>query len=132
MGMTSRTKGKRGEIDLMHILRDVYGYGVRRGYVFQHESDLVGLNGIHVECKRNERLNIHDAMEQAKAESLKRKDGIPTVFHRRNRTEWLVTMQLETWIDLYGAWNDGELQDTEGDGAGLHEAPRGDNNEGML
>ena len=50
-----------------------------------------------------------------KEEAKKRKDGLPTVFHRRNRTEWLVTMRLEDWIDLYGAWNDEE--DTETDGS---------------
>ena len=103
-GKYSREKGKRNELSLMHTLRDTYGYPVRRGYVFQHESDLVGLEGIHVECKAVERLNIHKAMEQATEEAAKRNDGIPTVFHKRNRGEWLVTMKLTDWIDLYGAW----------------------------
>jgi hypothetical protein len=103
-GKFARDKGKRNELSLMHILRDTYGYHVRRGYVFQHESDLVGLDGIHVECKAVEKLNIHKAMEQATAEAEKRKDGIPTVFHKKSREGWLVTMKLEDWIDLYGEW----------------------------
>ena len=110
MGKMSQRKGSAGERSLAHILRDFYGYDVRRGSVFHHESDLVGLEGIHVECKRVERLNIHAAMEQAKAEASKREDGIPAVFHRKNRTGWLVTMELESWVDLYGAW----IQDAEG------------------
>lgn len=115
MGKTSQRKGAVGERELANILRDVYGYEVKRGSVFLHQSDMIGLMGIHPEVKRVEHLNIHTAMEQAKEEAKKRKDGLPTVFHRRNRTEWLVTMRLEDWIDLYGAWNDEE--DTETDGS---------------
>lgn len=106
MGKMSQRKGSNGERELAHILRDFYGYEVKRGSVFFHQSDMVGLVGIHPEVKRVEKLNIHTAMEQAKEEAKKRQDGLPTVFHRRNRTEWLVTMRLEDWIDLYGAWND--------------------------
>lgn len=109
MGKMSQRKGAVGERELANILRDYYGYEVTRGSVFHGQSDMVGLPGIHPEVKRVERLNIHDAMEQAKTEAAKRGDGIPTVFHRRNRTEWLVTMRLEDWIDLYGEWNDGKL-----------------------
>lgn len=106
MGKSSQRKGASGERELAHILRDVYGYDVKRGSVFHGESDMIGLPGIHPEVKRVEKLNIHLAMEQAKAEAAKRKDGIPTVFHRRNRTEWLVTMRFEDWIDMYGASNE--------------------------
>lgn len=107
-GKRSRDRGKRGELELVHILRDDYGYTVRRGYVFHGESDLVGLEGIHVECKYVEKLNIHKAMGQAVAEADKRKDGLPTVFFRRNGGEWLVCQKLTDWIDLYGAWVDEE------------------------
>lgn len=119
MGKMSRNKGANGERELAKILRDFYGYSVKRGMVFLGQSDMIGLTGIHPEVKRVERLNIHEAMEQAKREADKRKDGIPTVFHRRNRTEWLVTMTLEDWIDLYGAWND-ETQSVQKDSE-LHE-----------
>lgn len=104
MGKASRDKGANGEREIANIFRDFYGYDVHRGKVFYGESDVVGLPGIHPEVKRVERLNIHTAMEQAKAEAVKKGDGIPAVFHRRNRTEWLVTMCLEDWMDLYGAW----------------------------
>lgn len=106
MGKMSQRKGRSGEYELANILRDVYGYEVKRGSVFLHQSDMVGLMGIHPEVKRVEHLNIHTAMEQAKKEAEIRKDGLPTVFHRKNRTEWLVTMTLTDWIDLYEAWND--------------------------
>ncbi len=66
---------------------------------------MVGLPGIHVECKRVEKLNLLDAMGQAMRDA---KDGeLPTVFHRRDRCEWLVTMRLEDWFSLFREWEAG-------------------------
>jgi len=106
MGKREKDKGARGELELAHLLSEQYGYNVRRGSVFQGTSDLVGLTGIHPEVKRVEKLNIHDAMNQAIREADKRRDGVPTVFHRRNRTGWLVTMRLDDWISLYEMWHE--------------------------
>lgn len=101
-GRYSRNKGAQGERELAKILSEQFSLEeVRRGYVFCNESDVVGLKGIHVECKRVEKLNIEKAMEQAIRESEKRRDGKPTVFHRKNRCEWLVTMRLRDWVNLY-------------------------------
>lgn len=115
-GKSARDKGARYELELVHILRDFYGYPVRRGYVFQHESDVIGLQGVHIECKAVERLNIRKAYKQAVEEALERADGVPVVFHHKNREGWLVTMSLEDWMDFYGGWHD-----TERDGASAHE-----------
>lgn len=54
------------------------------------------------ECKRVERINVPEVMEQAKQDADFFRDGAPTVFHRRNRSPWLVTMRLEDWLKLYG------------------------------
>lgn len=105
-GRAARNKGADAERELANLIRDTWGYPVHRGKVFYGESDLVGLNGIHPEVKRVERLNIHSAMDQAIEEADKREDGLPTVFFRRDRGEWLVCMRLTDWIDLYGAWKD--------------------------
>lgn len=115
-GKSARDKGARYELELVHILRDFYGYPVRRGYVFQHESDVIGLYGVHIECKAVERLNIRKAYRQAVEEANKRHDGVPVVFHHKNRDGWLVTMSLEDFMDFYGGWHD-----TERDGASAHE-----------
>ena len=106
-GKAARNKGANAERELANLIRDMWGYPTHRGKVFYGESDVVGLDGIHIECKRQERLNIWDAMKQAQEEAKKRQDGLPTVFHRKDGTEWLVTMTLSDWIDLFGAWNDG-------------------------
>lgn len=63
--------------------------------------DLVGLSGVHIECKRNERLNVPEAMAQAVRDADRFRDGAPAVFHRRNRSGWLVTMQICDWMEMY-------------------------------
>ena len=65
------------------------------------EPDLSGLPGVHVECKRAEKLNVYLAMEQAKRDSERFLDGKPAVFWRRNRKPWLVTLFLDDWLELY-------------------------------
>lgn len=86
--MNSRNKGAKGERELAKVLRQ-YGYDCRRGQQYSGangDADVVGLPGIHIECKRVERLNIQDAVDQAKRD--KRDDEIPAVFHRKNNREW--------------------------------------------
>lgn len=96
-----RQKGKKGELELAHVLRD-YGYDTRRGQQYcgaNGDADVVGLPGVHIECKRVERLNLADAVAQAQRDA---KPGeIPVVMHRRNRGQWLVTMTLVDWMELY-------------------------------
>ena len=104
MGKMARDKGAGGERELAGILNE-HGINAHRGYVQFKQSDLVGIPGIHPEVKRVEKLNIHAAMRQAIEESKKRKDGCPTVFHRKNRDKWLVTMLLDDWIELYKKGN---------------------------
>lgn len=80
-----------------------YGCEVQRGgsLTFGTVPDLVGLPGVHIECKRVERLNLYEAMRQAQRDAERFQDGAPCVFHRRNRKPWLVTMQLTDWMELY-------------------------------
>ena len=109
MGKSQREKGKRGERELAGHLRD-YGYNCRQYCGRSGAADVVGLPGIHIECKRVERLNLHDAMERAVRDAgALPEDGrpFPAVFHRRDHEEWLVTMRLEEWIHLYREWESG-------------------------
>lgn len=102
-GSSSARKGANGERELAAVLRE-YGYNIERGdsMSFGEVPDLTGLPGIHIEVKRRERLNVPEAMKQARRDSERFKDGAPTVFHRRNREPWLVTMRLADWMALYG------------------------------
>lgn len=115
MGKSQREKGKRGERELAGILRE-YGYDCRRGQQYcgaAGDADVVGLPGIHIECKRVERLNLLDAVLQAVRDAA---EGLlQAVFHRRDRCEWLVTMRLGDWIQIFKdaqAWR--ELKEKEG------------------
>lgn len=100
--MNSRQKGATGERELARILRD-YGYNTRRGQQYSGangDADVVGLPGIHIECKRVERLNISEAMNQSIRDA---KPGeMPTVFHRKNCEPWKTTMLTSDWMKLYG------------------------------
>ena len=105
--MNSRQKGARGERMLASKLRE-YGYDCRRGQQYSgiEGEDVVGLKGIHIECKNVERLQLTDAMLQSKRDA---KEGdIPVVMHKKNHEEWLVTLQLTSFMELYKAWESGE------------------------
>ena len=104
--MNSKRKGNRGEVELAHILQS-YGYDAHRAQQFAggfDSPDVYGLPGIHIECKRVEKLNIENAM----AQSIRDSEGkaIPAVFHRKNRSEWLVTVRLEDFMKIYGGTNE--------------------------
>ena len=112
MAINSIQKGKAGERELAKKLRE-YGFDCRRGQQYSgvEGEDVVGLSGIHIEVKRVERLNIYDAVDQAKRDSdykaLPFEDKLPAVFHRKNHCEWLVTMPLTAWIEIYREWANG-------------------------
>ena len=102
--MNSRAKGAAGERELAKKLRE-YGYECRRGQQYcgaNGDADVLGLPRIHIECKRVERLNIDDAMLQAIRD--RREGEYPAVFHRKNNCKWLVTMQLDDWVEIYKEW----------------------------
>ena len=107
MGKASRDKGKRGERELASKLRE-YGYDCRRGVQYcgrTGAADVIGLPGVHIECKRVERLDLYGAMSQSKADA---RDGeLPAVFHRRNNCEWLVTLPMDAFIKIYREYDAG-------------------------
>lgn len=106
--MNSRNKGATGERELAKVLRG-YGYNCRRGQQYcgaNGDADVVGMPGLHIECKRVERLNLDDAMAQAKSDA--REEEIPVVMHRKNNGEWRVTISLEDFVVIYREWERGK------------------------
>ena len=99
--MNSRDKGARAERELAGILKQ-HGFECRRGQQYcgsNGDADVVGLPGIHIECKHVEKLNLYNAMSQSIHDA---RDGeLPAVFHRKNHSEWLVTMRLSDWITIF-------------------------------
>lgn len=117
VGKSSQRKGREGELELVQLLHS-YGFeNVRPGKPISYgeEPDVVGLPGVHVEVKRAEKLKITEWMQQAERDSQRFKDGIPVLFHRRNRQPWLVTLHLEDFIEIYrGGGGNGGDQDQAG------------------
>lgn len=106
--MNSKRKGKFGELEFARVCR-AQGYDCRRTAQYcgntGEAADVTGLQGIHVEVKRVERLNVSEAMGQAIRDA--RPGEIPVVAHRRNHEPWLATMRLEDWFALYREWEAG-------------------------
>ena len=104
MGKKQQRKGADGERELVAILAG-YGYQTERGGSLTYGTvpDVTGLPGIHIEVKRQEALNLLGAIHQADADAERFQDGLPAVFHRRNRSPWLVSMTLENWMQIYKA-----------------------------
>ena len=108
IGRRSKRKGAAGELELARLLTE-YGYNCRRGYQMDGKdiADVIGLDGIHIECKRVEKLNLTKALEQSRNDA--KGMEIPVVIHRRNREHWQVTMSLEDFLLLYGRYTDGDI-----------------------
>ena len=109
IGRTSRTKGKVGEREVAHLFidngfPDAHRSAQCRGNSKDGEADVAGVPGIHIEVKRVEKLNLELAMQQAVRDSELQKDGKPTVIHRKNGGDWLVTMKFEDWMELFKKW----------------------------
>lgn len=98
MACNSRQKGKRGELDLAKALKENFGWAsARRSQQFcgdAGDSDLIAEEAptLFIECKLVQNLNLHKAMDLA----VEQAGGMtPAVFHRKDRTGWLVTVRIE-------------------------------------
>lgn len=110
--MNSCAKGKRGEREWAKFCQDHGFPEVRRGQQYSglEGEDCVNLPGIHQEVKREERLNIDEALAQAIRDAA---DGaIPIVAHRKNAERpremqarfyrgWKVTMRAEDFLAIW-------------------------------
>ena len=109
MPVNSKQKGARFERSLASKFRE-YGYEARRTAQYcgntGDASDVVGLPGLHIEAKHQERMQLYDWMAQAKRDS-EGTGNLPAVFHKKNNAEILVTMTLEDWMNLYREWEAG-------------------------
>ena len=107
--INSREKGKRFERKLASILKKDYGYDCRRGQQYcgaNGDADVIGLPGIHIEAKHQEKMQLYDCINQAKRDA---KDGLlPVVFHKKNNCEILVSMTLDTFMKIYPEWEAGQ------------------------
>ena len=108
MAINSRAKGKRAELDLAKKLRE-YGFDARRGAQYcgaNGDADVLGIPKIHIECKNVQKLNLEAAYEQSKNDAAAESERtghyvVPTVFHKKDRKPWMVTMSMDDFIKMY-------------------------------
>ena len=110
--MNSRRKGKDGELALVRKLKE-YGYDARRSQQYagiNSDADVVGINGLHIECKytANGHGKTYEWIDQAERD--KRPDEIPVVMHKKvskeyRGNEWLVTMALEDFMKIWSEYD---------------------------
>lgn len=112
MGKSSQKKGRAGELELMRLLQ-AHGIPAQPGQAvsFGATPDIVGVNGIHCEVKRVQNLNLCAALRQAAEDSAYFEDGLPCIFHRRNREGWVCSMLLSDWLALYKAAKPEEIRE---------------------
>ena len=120
MAVNSKQKGARFERQLASIFRD-YGYKESRRTAQYcgntgDASDVVGLPGIHVEAKHQEKMYLYDWIDQAKRDAAAGGEGrLPAVFHKKNHAEILVTMPLDVFMTIYREYEAGMTLKKEGE-----------------
>ena len=94
--INSRAKGASGERELAQLLRNQGHLEARRGQQYSGsngDADVIGVKGIHIECKRQETVCDEKWMKQAEDDA--RKGEIPVVIFRRNREQWKLLIRQD-------------------------------------
>lgn len=105
-GRASKRKGATNELAIAHKMQE-YGFTDAKRTA-QHsgkgggKADIEGVPYLHIEVKAQERLNVHDAYDQA-LRDVKDKNGIdiPVVFHKQNNRGWKATLSLDDFISIW-------------------------------
>lgn len=107
--MNSKEKGKRGEREVAKLGQQ-YGFPTKRSQQYNGlgNADVIGFPLIHSEVKRNEKLNIFNAYEQAVRDN--KGQNIPTVFHRKTRETWKVTLSLTYFLEMFACYFDKQVE----------------------
>lgn len=101
--MNSRNKGKRGELEFVHYLKD-RNVEARRGQQYcgtSGDPDVVAgapLHDCHLEVKRREAGNPYPWLDQAKNDA--KPEKIPVVVHKRNGKEWIVILDVDHFLQI--------------------------------
>jgi hypothetical protein len=98
----SRVKGKAGELEWVHVLKD-HGYPqAQRTQQVRGTKDSFDVEALDCpiklwEIKRRQSMNLHQVVDQAVEEA----DGeLCAVAHRKDRCTWLVTMDAVQFMEL--------------------------------
>lgn len=107
-GRGSRTKGGRGEGEVITMLRDI-GFDARRNFRSGGSggSDVIGVPDHAIECKRQERVSVWSWIGQAEAAA--RPTETAVVVFRRSRSSWYAVLDAGDYFSMVR-----ELQELRG------------------
>jgi hypothetical protein len=102
MSATERSKGARGEREIVQILHEAGWKDAERTSNGRHQGrrgDISnGPEGVHFECKFVEKLNVPKALRQVESDA--NPLDIPVLVHRPSRQDWMATVPLEELLAL--------------------------------
>ena len=104
--MNSRQKGKRGELEAAKAFEAATGLQVKRTAQVNGKlsADLTGVEGLHLEVKRRQRIAALDFLLQAEndaADESQADGGVPVVLMRQDQDKnWAVMLRLDRLADL--------------------------------
>ena len=103
-GRSAQAKGRRAEIELANYLRENGYPEARAGAPLNYgtQPDVTGIDGLHIECKRHERLEINKWYNQASEDAARMQDGKPAVIYRQNRKQWMIVLSLSDFLSMQG------------------------------
>jgi len=101
MPINSRQKGKSGELEVVHLLREELGLETTRNLDQWRDggSDILGVEGWAIEVKRAKTPNIKSWWEQAVRQAGDVKS--PALWYRLDRKYWRVVIPLHNVSDLF-------------------------------
>ena len=103
MGKMQREKGKRGEREVVDLIKR-YGFEARRGQQFKGGADspdvIHNIPNVFVEVKYREKFSIYPALEQATEEAERK---MPVVFHRRSGKPWVAILDAREFLIMMDA-----------------------------
>jgi Holliday junction resolvase len=94
--INSKQKGAVGERELAQLLRNQGWMDARRGVQYsglKGDADVVGVQGIHIECKRCQQVSDEKWLQQAEHDA--RIGEIPVVIYRRNHETWKLLIRQD-------------------------------------
>lgn len=99
MGKPSRDKGKRGEREFAHLLKEM-GFDARRAQQYSGTEGtadvLSSILGVHWEVKRYSRIASNRFLEQAEEDALV--NDVPVVAMREDRGPWTIQIRAKDLI----------------------------------
>lgn len=94
--INSKQKGAVGERELAQLLRNQGWMDARRGVQYsglKGDADVVGVKGVHIECKRCQQVSDEKWLQQAEHDA--RLGEIPVVIYRRNHEAWKLLIRQD-------------------------------------